>query len=118
MLMRLKQLLYSINPYQDLGILIRQIADLIVIFIACFLAVLFINSENAINEIFLQSLSLLLLLSLVFIPTFYINIYVFPPITKDVVGIFKSFFFSNDLLMCLHIYNYLGTNYYIPLLIP
>ena len=71
--MRLKQFFYSINPYQDLGILIRQIADLIVIFIACFLAVLFINSENGIKEIFLQSLSLFLLLSLVFIPTFYIK---------------------------------------------
>ena len=73
MLMRLRQFFYSINPYQDLGILIRQIADLIVIFIACFLAVLFIQSENGINEIFKQSLSLFLLLSLVFIPTFYIK---------------------------------------------
>ena len=71
--MRLRQFFYSINPYQDLGILIRQIADLIVIFIACFLAVLFIQSENGINEIFKQSLSLFLLLSLVFIPTFYIK---------------------------------------------
>ena len=73
MLMRLRQFFYSINPYQDLGILIRQIADLIVIFIACFLAVLFIQSENGINEVFKQSLSLFLLLSLVFIPTFYIK---------------------------------------------
>ena len=73
MLMRLKQLFYYINPYQDLGILIRQIADLMVIFIACFLAALFINSSNGINQIFLESLSLFLLLSLIFIPTFYIK---------------------------------------------
>ena len=71
--MRLKQFFYSINPYQDLGILIRQIADLIVIFISCFMAVLFIQSENEISEIFIQSLSLFLLLSLIFIPTFYIR---------------------------------------------
>ena len=73
MLLRLKQFFYSIKPYQDPSILIRQIADLIVIFIACFLAVLFIQSENAINEIFLRSLSLFLLLSLIFIPTFYMR---------------------------------------------
>jgi len=69
--MRSKQFLLSVIPYQDLSILIRQIADLIIIFIACFLAVLFIGSGDGINEMFLQSLSLLLLLTLVFIPTFY-----------------------------------------------
>ena len=48
--MRSKQFLLSVIPYQDLSILIRQIADLIIIFIACFLAVLFIGSGDGINE--------------------------------------------------------------------
>ena len=117
MLMRFKQLLYSINPYQDLGILIRQIADLIVIFIACFLAVLFIKSENVINEIFLQSLSLLLLLSLVFIPTFYIKgIYTHGrnlPVSKKLLKLIQACLLSGVfILIIFYIFKlYLGLTF-------
>ena len=69
--MSFKKFIFSINPYHDLGILIRQLADILVIFIACLLSEIFISQQISLGTLLLQTLSLFLLFSLIFIPIFY-----------------------------------------------
>ena len=71
--MGFKQIISSMNPYQDFGILIRQVADIVVIFIACFLSEIFISQESNITALLIQTFSLFLLFCLIFIPIFYLK---------------------------------------------
>ena len=71
--MGFKRIISKINPYQDFGIFIRQLADIVVIFVACFLSVIFISQQSTIGSLFSQTLSLFFLLSLIFIPIFYLK---------------------------------------------
>ena len=71
--MGFKQIISSVNSYKDFGILIRQVADVIVIFVACFLSEIFINQQSNIGFLLIQTFSLFLLFTLVFIPIFYLK---------------------------------------------
>ncbi len=69
--MTFQQIISYVNPYQDSGILIRQVADIVVIFVACFLSEIFISQESNITALLIQTISLFLLFCLIFIPMFY-----------------------------------------------